>query len=111
MTPRGRMRRGALGAASTRKSETSGSDYPAARRVSIPAHTVAVDREVMGNAKRFDWPRGASPAQTAPCSATILINNFNYRSFVGAAIDSAFAQTHPPKLSLWTMGRPTGPKR
>ena len=38
------------------------------------------------------FPRAAA---ARPATASILINNFNYSHFVGEAIESALAQTHP----------------
>jgi len=38
------------------------------------------------------------PSATRPRTASILINNFNYGRFVGAAIESALAQTEPAQV-------------
>ena len=72
-------------------------------------------------ARRFDRAPSAAPAPprpgfsaggsdvwTAPCSATILINNFNYRPFVETAIASALAQTHPAQVVVVDDGSTDG---
>ncbi len=41
---------------------------------------------------------GDAAAHPRPRSASVLINNFNYGQFVGLAIESALAQTHPAQV-------------
>ena len=68
--------------------------------VAAPAGATLPDPSVgpFATTRQPDVVFGETYACSSPQSVSILINNFNYQSFVGAAIESALGQTQPAQI-------------